>query len=126
MSEIAQTGAAPATATTGTTPTAGGLSFQVTFNSVVYTISVYAPDLHSQYGFTITYENTTVTPPTTVTVASLIYANDSNWEVIASLPKSLQVDTNLTVNSLSVDLAKGTVSPLPGPASLPVSGGRDG
>jgi hypothetical protein len=123
MSEIEQAGAAPATATT---TTGGGLSFQVTFNSVVYTISVYAPDPHSQYGFTITYENTTVTPPTTVTVASLIYANDSNWEVLASLPKSLQVDTNLTVNSLSLDLAKGTVSPLPGAASLPVSGGRDG
>jgi hypothetical protein len=125
MSEMEQAGAAPA-ATTGTTTTGGGLSFQVTFNSVVYTISVYAPDPHSQYGFTITYENTTATPPTTVTVASLIYANDLNWEVIASLPKSLQVDSNLTVNSLSLDLTKGTVSPLPVPGSLPVSGGRDG
>jgi hypothetical protein len=101
-----------------TTPAAGGgLSFQITFNSVVYTVTVYAPDANQQYGFTVTYSNSATTPPTTVTVASLIYKDENDWQVIAALPKALQIDTNLTVNQLNIDLTEGTVSPLTPPAS---------
>jgi hypothetical protein len=103
---------------TGTTPaTSGNLSFQVTFKEVVYTIDVYAPDANKQYGFTVTYEDTSTNPATTVTVASLIYKDESDWQVIAALPKSLQLDTNLTVNQLSIDLTEGTVSALSSTAS---------
>jgi hypothetical protein len=104
---------------TGTTApgTTGGLSFQITFKGVVYTITVYAPDSNKQYGFTVTYSDSSTTPATTVTVASLIYKDDNDWQVIASLPKALQVDTNLTVNQLSIDLTEGTVSALTAPTS---------
>ncbi len=129
MSESGQAGApaegqpdtgaelAPHATTTGTTSTEGGLSFQITFKETVYTVSVYAPDPNGQYGFTVTYTNSTTTPASTVTVASLIYKDESDWQVIASLPKALQLDTNLTVNQLSLDLAEGTVTPLPAPTS---------
>jgi hypothetical protein len=96
------------TATTTTTP-GGSLSFQVTFKGTPYTIAVSAPDSNGQYGFTITYQDTSTTPATTVTVASVIYKDENNWEIMAGLQKALQIDTNLTVNALSIDLVEGTV-----------------
>jgi hypothetical protein len=102
---------------TGTTSTGGSLSFGITFKGTEYLISVYAPDPNGQYGFTVTYTNSTTTPPSTVTVASLIYKDENDWQVIASIPKALQLDSNLTVNQLSIDLVEGTVSPLPAPVS---------
>lgn len=85
-----------------TTPTTGGgVTFDFVFNSVTYTVQVYAPDTNGQYGFTIT--------SATNTIASLIYKDDNNWAIAAGLPSALQVDTNLTVSKLNVDIAKGTV-----------------
>jgi hypothetical protein len=106
-----------ATAAAGTSSAGGSLSFQITFKEIVYTVSVYAPDPNGQYGFTVTHTNSTTTPASTITVASLIYKDESDWQVIASLPQALQLDSNLTVNQLSIDLLEGTVSPLPTPAS---------
>jgi hypothetical protein len=91
---------APA-ATAATSTTGGGVTFDFVFNSVTYTVQVYAPDQNGQYGFTITQATTTI--------ASLIYKDDNNWSIAAGLPSALQVDTNLTVNKLSVDINKGTV-----------------
>jgi hypothetical protein len=34
------------------------------------------------------------------------------WEIAVALPTSLQVDSNLTVNALTVNITKGTVQPL--------------
>jgi hypothetical protein len=105
--------AVPAAATvTGT-----GIKFDFTYNSVDYEVQVYAPDQHGQYGFAVT-EAPTASGGTTTTVASLIYApvtstnTTEGWEIAVTLPKSLQVDSNLTVNLLSVNLTKGTVQPL--------------
>jgi hypothetical protein len=106
-----------ATTTTGTTSTGGSLSFGITFKGTPYLVSVYAPDPNGQYGFTVTYTDSTTTPASTITVASLIYKDENDWQIIASLPKALQVDTNLTVNQLSIDLVEGAVSPLPAPTS---------
>jgi hypothetical protein len=82
----------------------GGVTFDFVFNNVTYTAQVYATDSHGQYGFTITQANTTI--------ASLIYLDDNDWKISAGLPSALQVDTNLKINTLSVDISKGTVTPL--------------
>lgn len=109
MSEEASPQAATATGT--------GITFQFTYNSVDYNVQVYAPDSHGQYGFTVT-EAPTTAGGTTTTVASLVYApvtatnTSEGWEIQVTLPKALQVDTNLTVNSLTVDITKGTVQAL--------------
>jgi hypothetical protein len=104
----------PITPQAATTTGGGTLGFDVTFNKVDYRITVFSPDPGTkQYGFTITHA---VTNPdgttTTETVASLIYLDQDNWEIVAGLPKSLQVDTNLTVNALNVDIAKGIITKL--------------
>jgi hypothetical protein len=98
-SEMVPPAAAAAASTTG-----GGVTFDFVFNNVTYTAQIYAPDSHSQYGFTITQGNTTI--------ASLIYLDDNDWKISAGLPSALQVDTNLKINTLSVDISKGAVTPL--------------
>jgi hypothetical protein len=99
----------PAAPTT-TTTSSNGLTFGFTYGADTYNVQIYAPDQSPtpQYGFTVTQVNAT-TSKTTV-VASLIYANEDNWEIMVGLPGTLQVDTNLTVNQLNVDLTKGQVS----------------
>jgi hypothetical protein len=110
--QLAQQSAPAATTTTGT-----GITFQFTYNSVDYNVQVYAPDSHGQYGFMVT-EAPTTAGGTTTTVASLIYApatppsTTEGWEIQVTLPKALQVDSNLTVNTLTVDITKGTVQAL--------------
>lgn len=98
-SEMAPQAAAAAASTVG-----GGVTFDFVFNNVTYTVQVYATDSHGQYGFTITQANTTI--------ASLIYLDDNDWKISAGLPSALQVDTSLKINTLSVDISKGTVTPL--------------
>jgi hypothetical protein len=98
-SEIVPQDAAAAASTVG-----GGVTFDFVFNAVTYTTQIYAPDSHGQYGFTITQANTTI--------ASLIYLDDNDWKIAAGLPGALQVDTNLKINTLNVDISKGTTTPL--------------
>jgi hypothetical protein len=103
---------------TTTTSTGGSLSFQITFKNVVYTIDVGAPDpTTKQYYFRVTYEDSTVSPPATVTAASFVYRDEADWQVIASLPKALQLDTNLTINQLTIDITEGTVTSIPASTS---------
>jgi hypothetical protein len=90
------------TSTTSTTSTAGGVTFDFTFNGNSYTCNVNAPDQYGQYGFTITQG--------TNTIASLIYKDDNDWSITVGLPSALQVDTNLTINQLDVNIAKGSVT----------------
>lgn len=99
-SEVAaQAAAAAASSTTG-----GGITFDFVFNSVTYTVQVYAPDTATaEYGFTITQAGNTI--------ASLIYKDDNNWAIAAGLPSNLQVDTNLMISKLNIDISKGTVTP---------------
>jgi hypothetical protein len=102
----------PAAATT-TTTSSNGLTFGFTYGADTYNVQIYAPDQNPtkpQYGFTVTQVNATTSK--TTTVASLIYADQDNWEIMVGLPGTLQVDTNLTVNQLNIDLTKGAVSPL--------------
>ena len=82
--------------------TGGGVTFDILFNNVNYTIQVQAPDPNGRYGFTITQA--------TNTIASLLYKDENNWAIAAGLPSALQVDTNLTVNKLNIDINKGTVT----------------
>jgi hypothetical protein len=100
-SEVAPQAAAAA----GSPAIGGGVTFDFVFNTITYTVQVYAPDAAGQYGFTITQAANTV--------ASLIYKDDNNWAITAGLPSSLQVDTNLTVSKLSIDINKGTVTQPP-------------
>jgi hypothetical protein len=97
-------------AATTTTTSSNGLTFGFTYGADTYNVQIYAPDQSAtpQYGFTVTQVNAT-TSKTTV-VASLIYANEDNWEIMVGLPGTLQVDTNLTVNQLNIDLTNGSVS----------------
>jgi hypothetical protein len=111
--ELAAQAAGPAT----TTVTGTGISFDFTYLQKNYTAKVYAQDEHGQYGFTVT--ETPTTPGGTATIiASLIYAPVTStnategWEIAVALPTSLQVDSNLTVNALTVNITKGTVQPL--------------
>jgi hypothetical protein len=85
-----------------TTSTAGGVTFDFTFNGNQYTCNVNAPDQYGQYGFTITQGTTTI--------ASLIYKDDNDWSIQVGLPSALQVDTNLTINQLNVNIGKGSVT----------------
>jgi hypothetical protein len=94
---------------TGTT-TGKSLSFSIVFKGTTYDISVEAPNASGLYGFTITSADGTASA---ITVAELIYKDEDNWTIKASLPKSLQLDTNLTLNALSIDLTEGN----PGTAS---------
>jgi hypothetical protein len=94
-------------ATPAAPSTGGGTTLQFVFNGVTYNVQVYAPDSHSQYGFTITQG--------TDTIASLIYASSDAWAISAGLPSALQIDSNLTVNQLNVNITHGTVSPLSPP-----------
>ena len=91
-------------ATPAAPSTAGGITFDFVFNSVTYTVQIYAPDSHSQYGFTVTQGTTTI--------ASLIYASDADWAIAAGLPSALQIDSTLTVNQLNVNITHGSVQPL--------------
>jgi hypothetical protein len=108
---------APQAVPAAVTATGTGITFQFTYNSVDYNVQVYAPDSHGQYGFTVT-EAPTTAGGTTTTVASLVYApvtatnTTEGWEIQVTLPKALQVDSNLTVNTLTVDITKGSVQAL--------------
>jgi hypothetical protein len=105
--------------TTTNNPTTGTLTFGVTFASTDYTINVYYPEpTTEQYGFTITRQVTDSTGKTsTVVVIELAYKDDTQWKIVAGLPASLQVDSNLTVNQLSIDLVKGAAVDFPKPSS---------
>lgn len=105
--------------TTSNDPTTGTLKFGVTFASVDYMINVYYPEpTTGQYGFVITRQVTDSTGKTsTVTVVELAYKDDTQWKIVAGLPTSLQVDTNLTVNQLNIDLTKGAAVDFPAPAT---------
>jgi hypothetical protein len=80
----------------------GGVTFDFVFNNATYTVQVYVRDSHNQCGFTITEASTTI--------ASLIYLDENDWKISAGLPSALQVDTNLKINTLNVDISKGTVT----------------
>jgi hypothetical protein len=99
-----------ADAAAATTTSGAGITFDFTYGTDNYTVQVFAPDHNQQYGFTVTQVNSTT--GANVTVASLIYANQDNWEISVGLPSALHVDTNLTVSKLTIDLTKGTVSAL--------------
>jgi hypothetical protein len=93
-----------ATAAATSSTTGGGITFDFVFNSVTYTVQVYAPDATTgEYGFAITQAGNTI--------ASLIYKDDNNWAIAAGLPSNLQVDTNLMISKLNIDISKGTVTP---------------
>ena len=99
-----------------TTVTGTGISFDFTYNNTDYTVVVKTPDQHGQYGLTVT-EAPSTAGGTPTTVASFIYApatstTTEGFEIAVALPKSLQVDSNLTINTLSVNITKGTVQPL--------------
>jgi hypothetical protein len=94
----------PQAAAAAASTAGGGVTFDFVFNTVTYTAQVYVLDSHNQHGFTITQANTTI--------ASLIYLDDNNWKISAGLPSGLQVDTNLKINTLNVDISKGTTTPL--------------
>jgi hypothetical protein len=88
------------------TPTVGGgVTFDFVFNSVTYSVQVFAPDPQTgQFGFTITQATTTI--------ASLIYKDTEDWKIEVGLPGNFQVDSSLTINALTVDIQHGTVTPL--------------
>jgi hypothetical protein len=88
----------------GASAVGGGVTFDFVFNTVTYTVQVYAPDANGQYGFAITQGTTTI--------ASLIYKDTNDWKIAVGLPRSFEVDPNLTINTLTMDIQHGTVTPL--------------
>ena len=110
------TGLAPQAGPAATTVTGTGISFDFTYNDTDYTVAVKTPDQHGQYGITVT-EAPSTAGGTPTTVASFIYApatstTTEGFEIAVALPKALQVDSNLTINTLSVNITKGMWQPL--------------
>jgi hypothetical protein len=86
---------APAPAPAATV-SAGGITFNVTFNEKTYAIEVNAPGANGAYGFNIS-EGETV-------VAALTYTNETTWEIQVGLPAAFKIDDNLTINAMTVDI----------------------
>jgi hypothetical protein len=95
---------------------AGGTTFTFVSGTTTYAVQFWAPDNVGQYGVTLTQ---TPASGTSTMVASFVFAPNAtppdSWEIKASLPSSLTIG-GLTINTLSVDLKKGTVQPLTPPA----------
>ena len=88
----------------GTPAVGGGVTFDFVFNTMTYTVQVYAPDSNGQYGFSVTQGSTTI--------ASLIYKDTDDWKIAVGLPAAFVVDPTLTINALTMDIQHGTVTAL--------------